>query len=622
VAIAAGEWHNLALRADGTVVAWGYNAGVPADLGKVVSIAAGGYHNFAIKEDGTLRVWGDNTHGQCNVPAGLSNVVSARGGWQHSIALKADGTVVGWGRSSEGQATIPDGLNNVVAISSGEYHNLALKADGTVVAWGWNGVGQTSVPAGLKDVVAISGGGLHSLALKSDGTVVAWGWNEYGQTTVPAGLTNVVAIAGAIEHSLALKSDGTVVGWGANTAWASNDPSCQNIGSPCPREYSGQVDVPAAASNVVAIAGGVFHSIALTGGIEVQAPSAPTLMVGTVDDTSVTLNWSDLENETGYRLEARVGESGIWEEIATPAANATSYQHTGLAAGTTVYYRLRGFNTGGSSPFSAEVSAITTTLAPAAPVLAATVLSHTAVDLTWNDVDEESGYSVERRTDPGDWVEIATVRANMTSFTDTNLAPATTYFYRIRALSAAGNSPPSAEVSATTTTPSPAAPVLAATVLSHTAVDLTWNDVDEESGYSVERRTDPGDWVEIATVRANMTSFTDTNLAPATTYFYRIRAMGAAGDSPFSVEVEARTQNEPMSGIGLTIQVLGADANGMRVSISGDSGQSFKVERTTDFQNWTEVTNSILSSPSTNITLSGEIDGEVKGGFFRTVNAE
>src|SRR5690606_27282758 len=64
VAIAAGEWHNLALRADGTVVAWGYNAGVPWDLGKVEAIAAGGYHNFALKADGTLRVWGDNTSGQ------------------------------------------------------------------------------------------------------------------------------------------------------------------------------------------------------------------------------------------------------------------------------------------------------------------------------------------------------------------------------------------------------------------------------------------------------------------------------------------------------------------------------------------------------------------------------
>ena len=527
VQIAAGEWHNLVLKSDGTVLAWGYNAGVPSDLGKVVAIRSGGYHNFALRDDGTLRVWGDNTHGQCNVPAGLKNVVGMAGGWQHSIALKADGTVVGWGRSTEGQATVPDGLNNVVAISAGEYHNLALKSDGTVIAWGWNGVGQTSVPAGLRDVVAISGGGLHSLALKSDGTVVAWGWNEYGQSTVPAGLRDVVAIAGGIEHSLALKSDGTVVGWGANTAWASNDPNCGFIGAPCPRNYSGQIDPPASARNVVAIAGGVFHSIALIGDSVAQAPSVPTLTVGAVGDTSVTLNWNDLANETGYRLEARVGASGNWSEIATPGANATSFQHTGLTVGTTIFYRLRAFNTVGTSPFSAEVSA-------------------------------------------------------------------------------------------TTSAPAPVAPTLTATVLSHTAVDLSWNDVENENGYSLERRTDSGAWVELATPAANATSFSDAALTPATTYFYRIRALSTAGNSPFSAEVQARTRNAPISNNPLTILVLAADPNGIRLRISGDSGQSFKVQRTTDFSNWTELTNSVVQSPSIELTLPNE----GTDGFFRTVNTQ
>jgi hypothetical protein len=616
VQIAAGEWHNLALKADGTVMAWGYNAGVPSDLGKVVAIRAGGYHNFALREDGTLRVWGDNTHGQCNVPTGLNNVVGMSGGWQHSIALKADGTVVGWGRNSEGQATVPDGLNNVVAISSGEYHNLALKSDGTVIAWGWNGTGQTSVPAGLRDVVAISGGGLHSLALKSDGTVVAWGWNHFGQVTVPEGLRDVVAIAGGIEHSLALKSDGTVVGWGANTAWASNDPNCQFIGSPCPREYSGQIDIPAAARNVVAIAGGVFHSIALIGDNVPQAPSTPTLSVGAVTGTSVTLNWIDLANETGYRLEARVGASGNWTEIATPDANVTSYQHR-VVSGETMFYRLRAFNDVGTSPFSAEVSATTSVPPPVAPTLVATVVSHSAVDLSWNDVANETGYRLEARVGAsGDWAEIATPDANATSYQHTGLTAGTTMFYRLRAFNTAGTSPFSAEVSATTSVPAPVAPTLAATVLSHVAVDLSWNDVDHESGYSIERRTDSGQWVEIATPAANATSFNDAALAPATTYFYRIRALGTAGNSAFSAEVQALTQNPPISDNPLTFHVLGADSDGMRVRISGDSGQRFKVQRTTNFQDWTDVADSIVESPSTELSLSGEDTG----GFFRTVN--
>ena len=49
------------------------------------------------------------------------------------------------------------------------------------------------------------------MALKADGTVVAWGDNGEGQADVPAGLTDVIAIAAGLSHSVALKSDGTVV---------------------------------------------------------------------------------------------------------------------------------------------------------------------------------------------------------------------------------------------------------------------------------------------------------------------------------------------------------------------------------------------------------------------------
>ena len=75
------------------------------------------------------------------------------------------------------------------------------------------------------------------------GTIVAWGDNAQGQSNVPAGLNSVVAIAGSMYHSLALKSDGTVVAWGFNG--------------------HGQTDVPAGLSSVVAIAGGGLHSLAL-----------------------------------------------------------------------------------------------------------------------------------------------------------------------------------------------------------------------------------------------------------------------------------------------------------------------------------------------------------------------
>jgi hypothetical protein len=141
---------------------------VPAGLSGVVAIAAGGYHTVALKRDGTVVAWGYNNEGQTDVPAGLSGVMAiAAGGW-HTVALKSNGTVVNWGYDDYGQTNIPVGLSNVRAIAAGSLHTVALKRDGTVVAWGWNYYGQTSVPAKLSDIMAVAGGADHTVALKSD----------------------------------------------------------------------------------------------------------------------------------------------------------------------------------------------------------------------------------------------------------------------------------------------------------------------------------------------------------------------------------------------------------------------------------------------------------------------
>jgi alpha-tubulin suppressor-like RCC1 family protein/serine/threonine protein kinase/tetratricopeptide (TPR) repeat protein len=220
-------------------------------LTNAISVSAGDRHSLALRADGTVGAWGDNTDGQASPPAGLSNVVDIAAGGAHSLALTVEGTVVGWGNDGSGQRTPPGGVSHVVAVAAGSRHSLALRADGTVAAWGDNSRGQKDVPAGLTNVVAISAGDYHSLALKADGAVVGWGAGrpgtvgpeDYGQATIPSGLSNVVAIAAGRYHSLALKADGTAVGWGDN--------------------YRGQTLVPAGGTNLTAIAAGRYHSLFL-----------------------------------------------------------------------------------------------------------------------------------------------------------------------------------------------------------------------------------------------------------------------------------------------------------------------------------------------------------------------
>ena len=99
---------------------------MPAGLTNVVAIAAGAFHSLALRYDGTVMAWGDNSAGQTNVPPGLNNVVAVAAGGFNSLALKSDGSVVAWGYDSSGQASVPAGLTNVVAIAAGYLHSLAL----------------------------------------------------------------------------------------------------------------------------------------------------------------------------------------------------------------------------------------------------------------------------------------------------------------------------------------------------------------------------------------------------------------------------------------------------------------------------------------------------------------
>jgi uncharacterized repeat protein (TIGR03803 family) len=132
-------------RLAGTVVAWGDNTygatNVPAGLsGVVTAIAAGKGHTVALKSDGTVVAWGAGTtstgsnpeFGQSIVPAGLSGVTAIAAGFYHTVALKSDGTVVAWGVNGYGQTNVPAGLSGVTAIAAGGDHTVAIVGTGVV----------------------------------------------------------------------------------------------------------------------------------------------------------------------------------------------------------------------------------------------------------------------------------------------------------------------------------------------------------------------------------------------------------------------------------------------------------------------------------------------------------
>jgi len=171
--VKAGLWHNLVLTSNGTVCAWGdlFNRTnpVPVGLSNVTAIAAGPRHCLALKADRTVVAWGFDydflgNYLPTNVPVGLTNVVAIAAGMEHNQALLRDGTIVVWGRTNNlAISSFPSGLTNLLGSCAGWHGALAWDSDATVQGWGI-----VPPPAGLNNVVAGSAGYLHGLAIRTN----------------------------------------------------------------------------------------------------------------------------------------------------------------------------------------------------------------------------------------------------------------------------------------------------------------------------------------------------------------------------------------------------------------------------------------------------------------------
>lgn len=297
---------------DPTYVHFPFGPGSAPNVIAVPKVSAGSNHDLALRADGTVWAWGRNNYGQLGdgtttqkhyamqVP-GLSNIVDIAAGYYHSTAVDRQGRVYTWGRNHKGQLGKGDtvdsltpvqlsGISDAYAVSCGEIGDFTTVVcnDGSVLSWGDNYYGvladgttytDSTVPVaatGLPPIARIAAGSSHMVAIGVDGSVWAWGGNGQGQlaqgytslrSNVPLSVTlpstfspesvdsgRLYTLISGFDSSLGATK---IMGWGYKEYYRFGDYSSSGY-------YATPITIPGIGSQIVGVSASYATSMAVT----------------------------------------------------------------------------------------------------------------------------------------------------------------------------------------------------------------------------------------------------------------------------------------------------------------------------------------------------------------------
>ena len=257
-----GEYCTMAVKTNGTLWSWGYNASGLLGHNSTIPWPSGG--ESSPRQVGTDTTWS-------------TSMETLSTGYNASGAIKTDGTLWMWGGNGQGQLA----LNSTTSYSSpkqvgtdtdwsvltgaGAVGVHAIKTDGSLWSWGQNNLGNlghndqvqrsspTQIPGTWSKINSIA---LQAtMAIKTDGTLWTWGSNEHGELGHNEGspsknlssptqigtATDWSQVRGFIRNAMAIKTDGSLWGWGSNYQGTVGDNSVVKRSSPV--QIAGQWDM-------------------------------------------------------------------------------------------------------------------------------------------------------------------------------------------------------------------------------------------------------------------------------------------------------------------------------------------------------------------------------------------
>jgi fibronectin type 3 domain-containing protein len=410
---------------------------------------------------------------------------------------------------------------------------------------------------------------------------------------------------------------------------------------------------------VAAIGAGGQSAFTIIGPVTtpVGAPAAPTSVTTTsITNSSVTLSWSESSTVTSYVIERSASASFTSPTIFKPTGTATTYTDNTVAAGQTYYYEVAAIGTGGQSAFTAS-GAVTTPL----PTTPADVIVDDQFPNTfftgnwWNGTFEPGYYGVDFANDGNQlkggssakyipalanagnynvyiWypaaarnatnvpVDINTAAGVVTvtvnqqingggwySLGIYGLNPATAYV-TIRNTATNGLVVADAvRFSPTTATPptAPAAPTsLTTSNVTASQVTLNWSESSTVTSYVIERSTNSSfNNATIFTPTGTATTYTDTTVQQGQTYYYEVAAIGAGGQSAFTIIGPVTTPTLPPAA---PTNFVAAPTSPTTLTLTWSEAATnltgYTIQQSTDDATWIAAGSPAPSSSGFNIT--------------------
>jgi hypothetical protein len=269
------------------------------------------------------------------------------------------------------------------------------------------------------------------------------------------------------------------------------------------------------------------------------------------------------------------------------------------------------------------------------------------IDLVWRDLStNEESFKIERSTNGIDFISAFSVPANRTNGSDYSLSAGTTYFYRLKANNAAGDSDYSDVAQATTLQPPPPPPdtnapaavtnLVVANITSN-SVTLFWTAAGDDgnigtaAAYDIRFSTD-GPITEtnftaatqvtgapVPVPSGNSQAYAIQNLQPATTYWFALKTLDETNNvSPISnvPEVNTPAADAPLAPSGLSAIAIATNEVDLAWMDNASNEDNFQVERSSNQLDWI-----VIAVASSNVTNYMDLDVLANTTYFYQVRS-